>query len=118
MSNASFDPQAVSAAYLSAIAPARQAQQESFKSVERFARFQYAVAGDCLESGLAQLGAALIATTPADLLASQSALSRQFGAKLRERAQEFVELASEFQGMLRQAAAVAVAAAKAPQRAP
>ena len=31
-----------------------KAQQESFKALERFARFHYAVAGDCLEAGLAQ----------------------------------------------------------------
>jgi len=86
MSDATFDPNAVTAAYLSAIAPARKAGQEGFNSVERFARLQYAVVGDCLESGLAQRGAAFTAKTPTDLMASQSTLTQQLAEKLRARA--------------------------------
>jgi Phasin protein len=80
-----------------------KAQQESFKALERFARFHYAVAGDCLEAGLAQakvaLGAraALGTQAVADLLTKQAELSAQLSEKLRARAQEFSGLASAAQ---------------------
>ncbi len=111
MRTATFDPKAMTEVYLSAIGPARKAQEQGFRSVERLARFQYAVAGDCLESGLAQMSAAIIARTPADLLATQSVLSQKFGEKLRVRAQEFAGLAAEVQGVIKQAAAVLVGTA-------
>jgi len=116
MRNVAYDPHAVTAAYLSAIAPARKVQQEGFRSVERLARFQYAIAGDYLESGLAHLGAAFVATTPAELIAAQSALGRQFGNRLRERARELVEMAGEIQGAIGTATAAALASAKAPKK--
>ncbi|HYM41844.1 MAG TPA: phasin family protein [Steroidobacteraceae bacterium] len=78
-----------------------KAQQEGFKALERFARFNYAVAGDCLEAGLAQAKATLSARAAistqavADLLARQAELSAQLSEKLRARAQEFSRLASE-----------------------
>lgn len=80
-----------------------KAQQDGFKALERFARFNYAVAGDCLEAGLSQVKAALSARTAvgtqavADLLARQAELSNQLSEKLRARAQEFSTLASEVQ---------------------
>lgn len=78
-----------------------KAQQDGFKALERFARFNYAVAGDCLEAGLAHVKAALNARAAvgaqavADLLAKQAELSNQLSEKLRARAQEFSNLASE-----------------------
>src|SRR5262249_39713386 len=75
-----------------------KAQQEGLKALERFARFQYAVAGDYLEAGISQSQAALGAKTPADLLAKQTEGSTRLGEKLRARAQEFSSLASEVQG--------------------
>ena len=80
-----------------------KAQQDGFKALERFARFNYAVAGDVLESSLAQVKAALSARAAvgtqavADLLARQAELSNQLSEKLRARAQEFSVLASEVQ---------------------
>ena len=80
-----------------------KAQQDGFKALERFARFHYAVAGDCLEAGLAQAKAALSARTAvgtqtvAELLAKQAELSNQLSERLRVRAQEFSNLASEMQ---------------------
>jgi hypothetical protein len=61
------------------------------------ARFQYAVAGDYLEAGIAQTQAALTAKTPVDLLAKQTEVGTQLGEKLKSRAQEFSTLASEVQ---------------------
>ena len=80
-----------------------KAQQDGFKALERFARFNYAVAGDCLEAGLAQAKAALSARAAvgtqavAELLAKQAELSKELSEKLRARAQEFSTLAAEVQ---------------------
>jgi hypothetical protein len=80
-----------------------KAQQDGFKALERFARFNYAVAGDYLEAGLAQAKAALSARAAggtqavAELLAKQAELSNYLSEKLRARAQEFSTLASEAQ---------------------
>jgi hypothetical protein len=89
--------------YKETFASFTKAQQESFKALERFARFHYAVAGDCLEAGLAQakaaLGerAALGTQAVADLFTKQAELSAQLSEKLRARAQEFSGLASAAQ---------------------
>ena len=80
-----------------------KAQQDGFKALERFARFHYAVAGDCLEAGLAQAKAALAARAAvgtqavSDLLARQAEISTQLSERLRTRAQEFSTLATEVQ---------------------
>jgi hypothetical protein len=89
--------------YRETFASFTKAQQDGFKALERFARFHYAVAGDCLEAGLAQTRVALSARAAigtqavADLLTKQSELSTQLSEKLRARAQEFSGLASEVQ---------------------
>lgn len=89
--------------YKETVASFSKAQHEGFKALERFARFNYAVAGDCLDTGLAQAKAALSARAAvgtqavADLLAKQAELSNQLSEKLRARAQEFSTLASEVQ---------------------
>jgi hypothetical protein len=80
-----------------------KAQQDGFKALERFARFNYAVAGDYLEASLAHARAALTARAAvgtqavADLLAKQAELSDQLSEKLRVRAQEFSTLACDVQ---------------------
>jgi len=83
-----------------------KAQHEGLRALERFVRFQYAVAGDVLEAGLAQAKATLgvraaIGTEGtqalAELLEKQAALSTQLSEKIRERAQEFSALAAEVQ---------------------
>jgi hypothetical protein len=92
-----FDPSAMMAATREAFAPVLKAQQDSFKSFERLARLQYAVAGDVLESGLARVNASFIAASPSDLLTKQSELSTQLAEKLRARAEEFATVTSEIQ---------------------
>jgi hypothetical protein len=80
-----------------------KAQQEGFRTLERFARFHYAVAGDVLEAGLAQTKAAFGARTAvgtqvmAELLQKQAELGTQLSEKLKARAQEFSALAAEVQ---------------------
>ncbi len=47
-----FDVNSWLKTYRDAFAPAQRAQAEALKAFERFARHQYAVAGDCLEFSL------------------------------------------------------------------
>jgi len=89
--------------YKDTFASFAKAQQDGFRALERFARFHYAVAGDCLDAGLAQAKAALnvraaVGTQAiADLLARQAELGNQLSEKLRARAQEFSTIATEVQ---------------------
>ncbi len=97
MSDSTFDPKAIFESYRNAFAPALKAQQEGVKVLDRVGRYQYDVAGDYLEWGLAQAKAALTAQTPADFVAKQAELTTALSEKLRARAQEFIALASESQ---------------------
>jgi len=98
MTDPTFDPTTYLDTFRETFASVTKAQKEGFKAIERLARFQYAVAGDYLEAGIAQTQAALTAKTPVELLAKQTELGTQLGEKLRTRAQEFSNLATEVQG--------------------
>ena len=102
MFDRNFDPNTLINATRDAFAPALKAQQEGFKSLERLARLQFAVAGDMLESSLARVHAAFAATTAGDLLSKQTELHTQLVDKLRERAQEFSTVTTEIQTKLSQ----------------
>jgi len=103
MADRTFDLNTWLETYKETAASFGKAQQDGFKALERFARFNYAVAGDCLEAGLAQAKAALSARAAvgtqavADLFAKQAELSNQLSDRLRARAQELSTLASEVQ---------------------
>ena len=97
MSDTTFDPKAIFENYRNAFAPALKAQQEGVKTLDRMGRYQYDVAGDYLEWGLAQAKAALSAQTPADFVSKQVELTTALSEKLRARAQEFVALATDAQ---------------------
>lgn len=109
--------------YKETVASFSKAQQDGFKALERFARFNYAVAGDYLEAGLAHARAALTARAAvgtqaaADLLAKQAELSNQLSEKLRVRAQEFSTLASEVQESVSNFAAEAATRAAGTKKA-
>lgn len=110
--------------YQETFASFTRAQQEGFKALERFARFNYAVAGDCLEAGFAQVKAVLSARASvgtqvvADLLSRQAELSNQLSEKLRARTQEFSNLATEVQESVSNFAADAAGrAASGPRKA-
>ena len=96
-----------------------KAQHEGLRALERFARFQYAVAGDVLEAGLAQAKATLGARAAigtqavAELLEKPAELSTQLSEKIRERAQEFSALAAEVQESVGSFAAAAEHRARA-----
>ena len=117
MTERTFDTNAVLNATREAFAPVLKAQQDGFKTFERLARLQYAVAGDVLESGLARVSATFTATTATDLFNRQTELNTQFVDKLRARAEEFATVTSEIQSKLSQLgnemAAKAVPARKA-----
>src|SRR6202795_5416041 len=97
MSDTTFDPKTIFENYRNAFAPALKAQQEGVKTLDRMGRYQYDVAGDYLEWGLAQAKAALSAPTPAQFVSKQVELTTALSEKLRARAQEFATLATETQ---------------------
>jgi hypothetical protein len=117
MTDRSFDTQQMLAAAREAFAPMLKAQQEGFKTIERLARLQYAVAGDVLEAGFARLNVAFAASSPSELLSRHTELNTQFVDKLRARAEEFATVTSEMQAKFSQfgseIAAKAVPARKA-----
>jgi len=98
MNDRTFDPNTWLDTYRETFASVHKAQEEGFKAIERFARFNYAVVGDYLEAGIAQAQAAFAAKTPGELLAKQTELGSRLSEKLRARAQEFSTLAAEVQG--------------------
>src|SRR5258708_3090403 len=95
MPDFNFDPSTALDAYRSVFAPTLRAQEEALKAMERFGRYQFAVATDYLEWGVAQAKANLNLSTPAELAESQSVLATQFGEKMQGRVKEFVTLATE-----------------------
>jgi phasin family protein len=97
MTDRTFDPNAMIAAARDAFAPVLKAQQEGFKTFERLARLQYAVAGDVLESNIARVNASFGAASPSDLLSKHTELNTQLVDKLRARAEEFATVTSEIQ---------------------
>ena len=117
MNERTFDSNAMLSATREAFAPVLKAQQEGFKTLERLARLQYAVAGDVLESGIARVNASFGATTASELLNKHTELNTQFVDKLRARAEEFATVTSEIQAKFAQfgseIAAKAVPARKA-----
>jgi hypothetical protein len=88
--------------YRDAFAPVVHAQQEGLKTIERFARYQFAVAGDYLDWSLAQAKAGVAPKSIADLVGQRTALNTQFSEKLRARAEEFSQIVSETQGAAKQ----------------
>jgi Phasin protein len=108
---ATYDPNAWFDACRSAFAPVIRTQEECIKAMDRIARLQYAVAGDVLESSLAQAHVALEAKSPGDYLAKATELGAKFGEKLRTRSQELVNATVEAQGSVTRVAGDAAASA-------
>jgi hypothetical protein len=108
MSDRTFDPNTWLDAYRESFSSVRKAQEQGFKAVERFVRFQYAVAGDYLDAGVAHTEAALSAKTHVELLAKQTELNARLSDKLRTRAEEFATIATETQSSVTSFATEAV----------
>jgi Phasin protein len=103
MTDRTYDLNSWLETYKDTFASITKAQQDGFRALERFARFNYAVAGDVLDAGLAHTRAALGARATmgtqvmAELLQKQAELGTQLSEKLKVRAQEFSSLAAEVQ---------------------
>lgn len=97
MNTKTFDFTAMFDTYRQAFAPVIAAQQNSLKTLERLARYQFAVAGDYLEWTLSHVKTGAEPKSVADLVSQQSALNTSFSEKLRARAEEFTQIASESQ---------------------
>jgi hypothetical protein len=103
MTDRNYDFQGWFEPYKETFASFTRVQQDGFRTFERFARFQYAVAGDLLEAGLAHARTALGARSTvgtqviADLLQKQAELGNQLNEKLKARAQEFSAITGDAQ---------------------
>lgn len=102
MSERTFDLSTLFDSYRDAFAPVLRAQQEGFKTLERLARHQFAVAGDYLEWSLAHAGATVQTKSVADLVGQQTELNTRLGDKLRSRAEELTQIATESQTVVTQ----------------
>ena len=102
MSDATFDFSAMFSSFKDSFAPVAKAQQDGFKAVERLARYQFAIAGDYLDWSLAQANAAVHTKSVADLVSQATELNTGFGEKLRSRAEEFSQIATDTQGAVTQ----------------
>jgi len=111
-----FDVNSWLKTYRDAFAPAHRAQVEAFKAFERFARHQYAVAGDCLEFSLHAAKAALAAKPGDDFAAAQRELGSELSTKLQKRAEELATIATETQSSLSGVFAEAADSVVAPAR--
>ncbi len=81
-----------------AMAPLAELNALTARTLERSARYQYGLAGDLLELGVAQLQAIAAAKDFGALLSQQAALTNAFVAKSTTRSQEAVQLATAAQG--------------------
>jgi hypothetical protein len=97
MTQPTFDFTALFDTYRQAFAPVIAAQQSGLKTLERLARYQYAVAGDYLEWSLSQAKVSAEPKSVADLVSRQTELNTSFSDKLRARAEEFTQIASDTQ---------------------
>ena len=97
MTQPTFDFTALFDTYRHAFAPFHSAQQNGLKTLERLARYQFAVAGDYLDWTLSHAKATVEPKSVADLVSQQTALNTSFSDKLRARAEEFTQIASETQ---------------------
>jgi phasin family protein len=102
MTDRKFDLGSISTSFRDAFAPILRAQQEGLKTVERLARYQFAVAGDYLDWGIAQAKVGTSANTAAEAVGQQTELNSELGDKLRAHTREFGQIATESQGAVSQ----------------
>lgn len=102
MTQPTFDLTKMFDTYREAFAPVLSAQQTYFKTFERFARYQFKVTGDYLEWSLSQARVSVEPKSVPDLVTTQTSLNTAFGDRLRARAEEFTQIASETQVVVSQ----------------
>jgi hypothetical protein len=82
--------------------PVARLQALSARTIERFSRYGYEVAGDYLNLGLATLHAATQAKDLPELMKKQSELANNYFEKQSQRSQDFLKLAGEAQADMTQ----------------
>jgi phasin family protein len=102
MTTGKFDLDTLMNSFRDNYAPFLRAQHEGLKTVERLVRYQLTVAGDYLDWSVAQAKVGINAKTAADVVSQQTELNGRFGDKLRTRAHEFSQIATETQGAMTQ----------------
>jgi hypothetical protein len=102
MTQPTFDFTNMFDTYREAFAPVLSVQQNYFNTLERFARYQFKIAGDYLEWSLAQARVNVEPKSVADLVTTQTSLNTAFGDRLRARAEEFTQITSETEGAVSQ----------------
>jgi hypothetical protein len=102
MTKPTFDFAALTETYREAFAPVIAAQQTGLRTLERVARYQFAVCKDYLDWALSHAKAGAQPKPVADLVSEQTELNTAFGDKLRARAEEFTQIAAETQGNVTQ----------------
>lgn len=102
MTKSTFDFAALVDSYREAFAPVFTAQQTALRTLERVARYQFAVCNDYLDWTLSHAKASVEPKPVADLVGQQTELNTAFGDKLRARAEELTQIAAETRGTMTQ----------------
>jgi hypothetical protein len=102
MTNQKFDIDAALNTFRETFGPVIKVQQKGVQTLERLARYQFAVAGDYLEWSLAQANVGVTASSLTEGVAQHTELNSRLSERLRARAQEFHQIASETQGAVSQ----------------
>lgn len=97
-----FDLDNVLHTYRETFAPVAKVQQKGLQTLERLARYQFAVAGDYLEWSIAHANIGVSSNNLADGVAKHTELNTLLGDRLRARAKEFNQIATETQGEVTQ----------------
>ena len=82
--------------------PVARLQTLTARTFERFARYQYEVAGDFLNLGVAAMHAATQAKDLPELLKKQTEFANAYVEKTTQRSQDFMKLAGEAQADMTQ----------------
>jgi hypothetical protein len=102
MTNQKFDIDAALNTFRETFGPVMKVQQKGVQTLERLARYQFAVAGDYLEWSLAQANVGVTASSLTEGVAQHTELNSRLSERLRARAQEFHQIATETQGEVSQ----------------
>jgi phasin family protein len=100
-----------------AFAPIARFNEAGVRTFEKIMRHQFAIAGDVLDFGIAQLNAIANAKDPAAFASTQSGLAADFVHKQTSRSTDFIKLATEVQSEFGRLVEAAVDEAPAPFKA-
>jgi phasin family protein len=98
MTNQKFDIDSALNTFRETFGPVFKVQQKGVQALERLARYQFAVAGDYLDWTLAHAQVGVTSSSLTEGVAQHTELNSRLSAKLRARAQELSQIATETQG--------------------